>query len=156
MESWSPAWSGYWAKTLKDPVFVWTYWELAQDLSGQAEDNRRTLWRLLIKDLNWPKGLLSFWPMSEFTNGTLTPRPDMFREGIRRLRPQQIACFGLPAFQAIAPDADPALHVQPYKGYTLHFLPDPATLHDSLPDKRLHFIRSLMTQDFSGFVSRET
>ncbi len=151
MEAWSPAWSTFWAKTPnKTPAIVWTYLELSQDLSGQGDPDRRTLWQMLLKAFAWPKGVVSFWPMSEHQPAGFTPRPDMFWEGVRRLNPQHVACFGLEAFRALAPEADPNLHAQPYKDILLYHLPDPKTLSLASPPKRMHLVHALQTLAFSA------
>lgn len=105
---------------------------------------------MLLSSLGWPKGVVSFWPMSEHTAQGFTPRPDMFWEGVRRLTPQHVACFGLEAFRILAPEADATLHVQPYKQCTLHHLPAPKTLTLASPAKRLHLVHSLHKLPFAG------
>ncbi len=155
---WPEPWSIFWQKTIKTPTIVWTYQELSLDLTQpQAQSKERSvLWKFLLKSLGWPRGMFGFWPMSEYHEGAFTPRPDMFWEGIRRLQPQYIACFGQAAFQLIAPDADPNLHAQPYKDYLLHHLPAPQDLAQASPPKRTSMIQALHTLHLDQLVSRET
>lgn len=89
-EDWPEPWDRYWSKA-QPARMVWTYPELGQDLLGQGDSLRRGLLAGLIKELAFPKGWITFWPVSG---------PDghfqraLFTRGVERLSAELVLFFG--------------------------------------------------------------
>lgn len=126
-EEWPQQWQGYWSKVQIPSPVVWTYWSLGDDLSGHADPKRREVLKKLISSLNLPRGTSSFWPVaaSGEAAGELTPAPEIFLAGLRRLRPRYSVVFGSKALKSFMPDSTlrPYLFTQ-FLGHRLIALPD--------------------------------
>lgn len=126
-EEWPEQWQGYWNKVQIPSPVVWTYWSLGDDLSGHADAKRREILKKLIGSLNLPRGTSSFWPVaaSGVVAGDLTPAPEIFLAGLRRLRPRYSVVFGSKALKSFMPDSTlrPYLFTQ-FLGHRLIALPD--------------------------------
>ncbi|MCT4625876.1 hypothetical protein [Halodesulfovibrio sp.] len=126
-EEWPEQWQGYWSKVQIPSPVVWTYWSLGDDLSGHADAKRREILKKLISSINLPRGTSSFWPVaaSGAVAGDLTPAPEIFLAGLRRLRPRYSVVFGSKALKSFMPDSTlrPYLFTQ-FLGHRLIALPD--------------------------------
>ncbi|WP_066854773.1 hypothetical protein [Halodesulfovibrio spirochaetisodalis] len=126
-EEWPEQWQGYWSKVQVPSPVVWTYWSLGDDLSGHADPKRREVLKKLISSINLPRGTSSFWPVaaSGQVADDLTPAPEIFLAGLRRLRPRYSVVFGSKALKSFMPDSTlrPYLFTQ-FLGHRLIALPD--------------------------------
>ncbi|MEZ0574699.1 hypothetical protein [Halodesulfovibrio aestuarii] len=126
-EEWPELWQSYWSKVQIPSPVVWTYWSLGDDLSGHADPKRREVLKKLIGSLNLPRGTSSFWPVAACGEaaGELTPAPEIFLAGLRRLRPRYSVVFGSKALKSFMPDSTlrPYLFTQ-FLGHRLIALPD--------------------------------
>ena len=126
-EEWPQQWQNYWSKVQIPSPVVWTYWALGDDLSGHADPKRREVLKKLISSLNLPRGTSSFWPVaaSGEAAGDLTPAPEIFLAGLRRLRPRYSVVFGSKALKSFMPDSTlrPYLFTQ-FLGHRVIALPD--------------------------------
>lgn len=86
------------------PCFsVWTYWELGEDLLGTPSQERRSALAGLMRELAWPKGSITFWPVAVPLEGGLRPFAADFRQAVNRIKPKLIIVFGKQAFSTLAP-----------------------------------------------------
>lgn len=126
-EEWPQQWQNYWSKVQIPSPVVWTYWALGDDLSGHADPKRREVLKKLISSLNLPRGTSSFWPVaaSGEVADDLTPAPEIFLAGLRRLRPRYSVVFGSKALKSFMPDSTlrPYLFTQ-FLGHRVIALPD--------------------------------
>ena len=126
-EEWPEQWQGYWAKAHVPSPVVWTYWSLGDDLSGHADPKRREVLKKLIGSLHLPRGTSSFWPVAASGQhpDELTPAPEIFLAGLRRLRPRYSVVFGSKALKSFMPESTlrPYLFTQ-FLGHRLIALPD--------------------------------
>ncbi|MFA9393097.1 MAG: hypothetical protein ACERJ1_00045 [Halodesulfovibrio sp.] len=126
-EEWPQQWQNYWSKVQIPSPVVWTYWALGDDLSGHADPKRREVLKKLISSLNLPRGTSSFWPVAASGEAAdeLTPAPEIFLAGLRRLRPRYSVVFGSKALKSFMPDSTlrPYLFTQ-FLGHRVIALPD--------------------------------
>lgn len=126
-EEWPQQWQNYWSKVQIPSPVVWTYWSLGDDLSGHADPKRREVLKKLISSLNLPRGTSSFWPVAASGEAAdeLTPAPEIFLAGLRRLRPRYSVVFGSKALKSFMPDSTlrPYLFTQ-FLGHRVIALPD--------------------------------
>lgn len=126
-EEWPQQWQNYWSKVQIPSPVVWTYWALGDDLSGHADPKRREILKKLISSLNLPRGTSSFWPVAASGEAAdeLTPAPEIFLAGLRRLRPRYSVVFGSKALKSFMPDSTlrPYLFTQ-FLGHRVIALPD--------------------------------
>lgn len=126
-EEWPQQWQNYWSKVQIPSPVVWTYWALGDDLSGHADPKRREVLKKLISSLNLPRGTSSFWPVAASGEEAddLTPAPEIFLAGLRRLRPRYSVVFGSKALKSFMPDSTlrPYLFTQ-FLGHRVIALPD--------------------------------
>lgn len=95
-------------KTPPHPRLVWTYPELAEDMSGRGSAERSRLWQRLIADLGLPRGSNAFWPLAPLTGQPSSPArcdPAFFFFGISDMRPQTVLffCSALPGALNLPP-----------------------------------------------------
>lgn len=100
---------GFWEKLKtgmvgRSPVMVWTYPELWNDLNGHPLKERSEMFKSLIKNLNWPKGTVSFVPMTEVSGDGEVDCPDKFWEVCAALDPQLVVSFGTRARDVLGLD----------------------------------------------------
>jgi len=118
----------------KGPVpCVWTYWELARDLTESFSPERRKLFKSIVQALAWPSGRIVFWPLSQEVEGGLIPRTDCFWSGLRAFAPKYLVCFGLEAFATLFPDQPNRYGRFSTDGLTVVYIPGPSEM---LPDNR--------------------
>lgn len=85
----------YWQRVHFPVRIVWTYLELDQDLRGQPNEERLTLWRNIMRSKNWRKEHICFWPVALHSkDGQLEPHPKVFFSLIHQIMPRYILCFG--------------------------------------------------------------
>jgi hypothetical protein len=112
---------------------VWTYWELALDLSGHGDPERFRLFRRILQSLQWPEENVIFWPPAHIEQGELVLRADIFWQGVEWIRPGHVTCFGREAFRRLFPDRAGRYGSFRAGNHTLVYLPGP---EDMLPDNR--------------------
>jgi hypothetical protein len=126
--SWPAPWDAFLQKVCVPSRTVWTYWELAADLSGQADPGRRQLWANMVKALGWPRGSLAFWPLAELAGGATLARADLFWRGVREIGAAKILCFGRRAFMTLFPDRVFRYATIRHKSLEIVVLPEPGQL----------------------------
>jgi hypothetical protein len=104
---------------------LWTYFDLAHDLSGQADPERRKLFQSLIVHMGLPKGSISFWPCSRIVNNENKPEPELFWKGVHHFGVKFVACFGEKAQNIILPQADKNVSTLFYEEVQIVTLSDP-------------------------------
>lgn len=132
-------WAAWFAKLCPTARVVFTYADLALDLTGQGGDGARlrgALFRNVLKHLRWPKGTTAFWPMGEAGESGLVPNPVHFWAGVQALGVRHVACFGLEAAQTICPDAQPGQALCTYGSAKVYILGDPDDLARRLPHEQ--------------------
>lgn len=82
---------------------VWTYWELGLDFGPNPDVDRRELFKAIIKNLHWPGGSLTFWPLSFPNQGALIGNKGSFLRGVRETGADTVICFGEKAFRTLFP-----------------------------------------------------
>ncbi len=91
------------------PCFsVWTYWELGEDLLLTPSQKRRTCLAALMRQLGWPKGSITFWPVAIPTENSVSPFVSLFWQTLAQIQPKLIVVFGRQAYSCLAPQ-------KPYK-----------------------------------------
>jgi len=103
--SWPAPWSTLASRITPRLQIFWTYSQLGQDLSGQADVERRKLFQSLIGYMGLPKGAISFWPCTSWDGEKFENRADVFWKGVKDYDVKFIACFGDQTRSVIAPDA---------------------------------------------------
>ncbi|WP_027178332.1 hypothetical protein [Maridesulfovibrio bastinii] len=104
---------------------LWTYFDLAHDLSGQADPERRKLFQSLIVHMGLPKGSISFWPCSRIVNNENKPEPELFWKGVHHFGVKFVACFGEKTQDIILPQADKNVSTLFYEEVQIVTLSDP-------------------------------
>lgn len=104
---------------------VWTYWDLGDDFGENPSAERRKLFAAIIKNLHWPAGSITFWPVSAQHRGFLLPHPGSFWRGVREAEAQTVFCFGERAFQALFPGQDFTPGIRQKNGMNVYVLPGP-------------------------------
>lgn len=104
---------------------VWTYWELGQDFGDAPSAERRQLFANIIKNLHWPSGSITFWPLSATHNGILLPHAGSFWKGVREANAQTVFCFGEQAFQSLFPGQAFKPGIRQKSGLQVYVLPGP-------------------------------
>ncbi|WP_432738590.1 hypothetical protein [Maridesulfovibrio sp. FT414] len=103
--SWPAPWSTLAGRITPRLQIFWTYTQLAQDLSGQADAERRKLFQSLIGYMGLPKGAISFWPCTVWNGSAFESRPEVFWQGVKAYGVKFVACFGDDTRAVIAPGA---------------------------------------------------
>ena len=126
-----------WLEQLSSPrSVVLTYWKLCQDRAERQDEQsrqRRDLFARMLAGLGWPRSEYAFWPVSDCPEGDIHADTDLFRQGIRSLRPRYVIVFGAEASRAVFPHLDPYSRRTESEGISYLFLPDP---DEMLPDNR--------------------
>ena len=81
----------YLQKTPPGAKTLWTYPELATDLSGNSDPARSRIVRELVGELKWPKGSICFWPA--FAAGSNHLDIALFAQGLETLQPLSVVVF---------------------------------------------------------------
>lgn len=102
---WPAPWSTLAGRINPRVQIFWTYAQLGQDLSGQADTARRKLFQSLIGYMGLPKGAISFWPCTVWNGSEFENKNDIFWNGVEAYGIKFVACFGDKARSIIAPDA---------------------------------------------------
>lgn len=140
---WPEAWQTVLAKAPTRPRLVITYAALGLDLSGRADPRRGPLWRALLRDLGLTAGnLVAFWPLSLPEGGDITPRPDVFRDGLAKLEPACLAFFGAPDPELVS-WVEVGGQTRLFGRFPCVFLPDPEVLLQDDPEVWAHVVASL-------------
>lgn len=92
-----PQWQELTKRIDRRSLAVWTYWELGQDLLGEASETRRCFLRQLIQTMRLPKGNIAFWPLAVLHKGQMHGNVHWFWRGVSRYGAEQVFCFGEPA-----------------------------------------------------------
>lgn len=92
-----PQWQELTKRIDRRSIAIWTYWELGQDLLGEASETRRRFLRQLIQTMRLPKGNIAFWPLAVLHQGQLQGNAHWFWRGVSRYGAEQVFCFGTPA-----------------------------------------------------------
>lgn len=103
-DSWPSPWSTMASRISPRLQIFWTYAQLGQDLSGQADAQRRMLFQSLIGYMGLPKGAISFWPCTSWNGSEFENRADIFWQGVKSYGVKFVACFGDEARSIVAPD----------------------------------------------------
>lgn len=103
--SWEAPWSTIASRITPRLQIFWTYAQLGQDLSGQADPERRMLFQSLIGYMGLPKGAISFWPCTTWNGSEFENRPEVFWKGVKDYDVKFVACFGDQTRSVIAPEA---------------------------------------------------
>ncbi len=112
---------------------IWTYWELAEDMTSSFSKSRQTLFNNIVKAMQWPKNSIVFWPLSYLDTNTIYLRSDIFWKGLKLIQPKYIVCFGRRAFINLFPSFPLKYGKITYKNYHVIYLPGPEKM---LPDNR--------------------
>ncbi len=103
--SWVAPWNSIASRITPRLQIFWTYAQLGQDLSGQADAERRKLFQSLIGYMGLPKGAISFWPCTAWNGSEFESKPDIFWKGVKDYGVKFVACFGDQTRSIIAPEA---------------------------------------------------
>ena len=96
-------WDEFRPKLIVPSRTVWTYWELGQDFGSNPDDERRELFKAIIKNLKWPAKSVAFWPLSFPNQGALIGNKGSFLRGVRETGASTVVCFGEKAFKTLFP-----------------------------------------------------
>ncbi|WP_291330071.1 hypothetical protein [Desulfovibrio sp. UCD-KL4C] len=126
--SWPDPWCQLASRITNRLQIFWTYPQLGQDLSGNADPARRKLFQSLIGYMGLPKGAISFWPCTAWNGNSLENRPDIFWKGVESYGVKFVACFGSQGLSIIAPDAPSGASSAHVNGIQVVVLQDPDLL----------------------------
>ncbi len=126
--SWPDPWCQLASRITKRLQIFWTYPQLGQDLSGDADPARRKLFQSLIGYMGLPKGAISFWPCTAWNGTELENRPDIFWKGVESYGVKFVACFGSQGLSIIAPEAPSGASSVHVNGIQVVVLQDPDLL----------------------------
>lgn len=126
--SWPDPWCQLASRITNRLQIFWTYPQLGQDLSGDADPARRKLFQSLIGYMGLPKGAISFWPCTSWNGAALENRPDIFWKGVEAYGVKFVACFGSQGLSVIAPDAPAGSSSAYVNGIQVIVLQDPDLL----------------------------
>jgi len=121
----------------KPPIYCFfTYWELSYDLQYSSEKSakRMHLFKNIISSLKWPEEKVVFWPATYINYTEFTLDADSFWEGVKKLQPVYLICFGKTVFSALFPER--SFQVSQFTttdNMNVLSLPGP---NDMLPDNR--------------------
>ncbi len=123
--SWPAPWSTLASRITPRLQIFWTYAQLGQDLSGQADTERRKLFQSLIGYMGLPKGAISFWPCTTWDGSGYENKADIFWKGVESYGVKFVACFGDHTRSLIAPDAPSSSASVHINGVQMLMLQDP-------------------------------
>ncbi|SMF24938.1 hypothetical protein [Desulfovibrio gilichinskyi] len=126
--SWPDPWCQLASRITNRLQIFWTYPQLGQDLSGDADPARRKLFQSLIGYMGLPKGAISFWPCTAWNGNVLENRPDIFWKGVEAYGVKFVACFGSQGLSIIAPEAPSGASSAHVNGIQVIVLQDPDLL----------------------------
>lgn len=147
-DAWPPFFRERWQKQPSTAPIVWSYWELAYDLSGCASRERRDVLRALNGALRLPPRTSVYWPLNQPATppddaSRLEAAPLVFLAAVRRLRARFVVIFGERAFSVLQTGcAYVPFTVRPRYDALFYFLPGIAALADDtrLRDKAAAFL----------------
>ncbi len=142
--SWPDPWNTLASRITPRLQIFWTYSQLGQDLSGQADAARRKLFQSLIGYMGLPKGAISFWPCTSWDGSRFENRPDVFWKGVQSYGVKFVACFGDNTRSIIAPDAPSNAASVHINNVQLVMLQDPDFLKTLPPDEQQLLCISLL------------
>ena len=142
--SWPAPWSTLASRITPRLQIFWTYSQLGQDLSGQADTERRKLFQSLIGYMGLPKGAISFWPCTTWNGSDYENKADIFWKGVESYGVKFVACFGDQTRSLIAPDAPSSSASVHINGVQLLMLQDPDFLKNLPVDEQQLLCISLL------------
>ena len=143
-QSWPAPWSTLAGRISPRVQIFWTYAQLGQDLSGQADTARRKLFQSLIGYMGLPKGAISFWPCTTWNGNDFENKSDIFWKGVESYGIKFVACFGDQTRSIIAPDAPSSSASVHTNGVQMLMLQDPDFLKNLPPDEQQLLCISLL------------
>ncbi|WP_321401014.1 hypothetical protein [Maridesulfovibrio sp.] len=143
-ESWPAPWSTLAGRISPRVQIFWTYAQLGQDLSGQADAERRKLFQSLISYMGLPKGAISFWPCTSWNGSDFENKSEIFWKGVESYGVKFIASFGDQTRSIIAPDAPASSASVHINGVQMLMLQDPDFLKTLPPDEQQLLCISLL------------
>ncbi|WP_421903969.1 hypothetical protein [Maridesulfovibrio sp.] len=143
-QSWPAPWSNLASRITPRLQIFWTYAQMGQDLSGQADAARRKLFQSLIGYMGLPKGAISFWPCTAWNGNEFENKSDIFWKGVESYGVKFVACFGDQARTIIAPDAPSSSASVHINGVQMLMLQDPDFLKNLPPDEQQLLCISLL------------
>lgn len=123
--SWPDPFNKLAPRVSKNVQILWTYLDLAHDLSGNADPQRRKLFQSLIVHMGLPKGSISFWPCSRLDGDSVIPEPDLFWKGVHHFGVKFVACFGESSQDIILPQAGNSASTLFFEGVQVVTLSEP-------------------------------
>ncbi len=124
-------------KFLRPAYTLWTYAGFANDLLLDDLTQRKQLIRNIVrqahKQLNWPQGSITFWPLFNYNDGVLAPDINLFHFGLELIKPVFIFCFGYDPFKILFPGKVFDYSKFYYGSYLVQVFPD---FDQLLPDNR--------------------
>ncbi|NDV24103.1 hypothetical protein [Desulfovibrio sp. JC022] len=143
-QSWPAPWSTLAGRISPRVQIFWTYAQLGQDLSGQADTARRKLFQSLIGYMGLPKGAISFWPCTAWNGNDFENKSDIFWKGVEAYGVKFVACFGDQTRSIVAPDAPSSSASVHTNGVQMLMLQDPDFLKNLPPDEQQLLCISLL------------
>ena len=143
-----PIWQERLNHTKKARV-IWTYWNLGEDLCGNASPLRRELVQKIIQDLKHPVGTHSFWPIALPENGELKANHIAFWTGVEQLKSRIIIVLGNQASRALGFNINDTLfHFTKHQEYSIIFSKDVDILsqNQAVYSRMINQLRSFLTQ----------
>jgi len=138
-------WTDFLAKVPPQPVLLFTYAELGDDLSGGGSTQRSALWRQIIGALGLPRGSVGFWPSrAPGAEGEGAPAvAPQFAEGLRRIGPRVLVDFGSSQAHCLREAVD-AVNASGQVFISYYPAPSPGELLQGGPDLCNSVARSLL------------
>ncbi|NDV26207.1 hypothetical protein FMR86_06030 [Desulfovibrio sp. JC010] len=143
-ESWPAPWSTLAGRISPRVQIFWTYAQMGQDMSGQADAERRKLFQSLIGYMGLPKGAISFWPCTSWNGSEFENKPDIFWKGVEAYGVKFIASFGDQTRSIIAPEAPSSSASVHINGVQMLMLQDPDFLKNLPSDEQQLLCISLL------------
>ena len=134
--TWPAPWGDIASRISPRLQIFWTYAQLGKDLSGQADDRRRTLFQSLIGYMGLPKGAISFWPCTSWVENKIESQPELFWKGVKSHGVKFVACFGEQARSIIVPEASGSAATIYTEGVQVVMLQDPDFLKTLPPEEQ--------------------
>lgn len=124
----------YWQRVRLPIQVIWTYWELDEDMRGESNPARLSLWRSIMEAKHWTQKQVCFWPVAVKRGPEQAEdlRVDVLADILKLFTPRHVLSFGEQSHAALRHYFTSFPECLP-DGCTIHCLPG---AEDMLPDNR--------------------
>ncbi len=130
---WPEPWPMYWQRVVSPSTTVWTYWLLANDLGPDPNPVHKQFFQQIIQGLGWPRGSITFWPLTVPQGKDLVVEVDRFLSGVSLIQATTIISFGSELQELLPLCPGPHERVFLLEDLTVVLLPDLSSLLSQIP-----------------------